>query len=512
MVSRISGLLGKRVLHVYDPVALQSILLKDQLYYEESSFIISMNVMVFGPGLVSTIGDQHRKQRKMLNPVFSVKHLRQMTPIFYRVAQQLQQGIKKQLKCSSGPEDVDILNWISRTALELIGQGGLGYSFDPLVEESQNTFADAIKDTIPAVWALGGFGLLAPIATKLGPSSFRRWVLDNLLPAEKIQRLKILSDTIKAEARKVIAQKRRALQVDEGAMSQQVDEGKDIMSVLLRANMKASESEKLDEDELAAQTTTLIFGATETTSGALAQILQLLAQHSDIQEQLRAEITQAGEQDIPYDQLVDLPYLDAVCRETLRLYSPVTEIYRDCIKDMVLPLSKPIQGLDGTWMKDVPVPEGTRIIISVRGCNRNKEIWGEDADEWKPERWLSPLPEAVTIARIPGVYSNLMTFAGGGRSCIGFKFSQLEMSRAFRAPPVFQILSFRQGSCVELLSCQVSDSRKGLQQAINADEDSVPQREFHTGMKSFRYCAQHRRSQSGTYDDTVPQTPVEMLR
>jgi len=54
-------------------------------------------------------------------------------------------------------------------------------------------------------------------------------------------------------------------------------------------------------------------------------------------------------------------------------------------------------------------------------------MWGPDVYEWKPERWLNPLPESVTNARIPGVYSHLLTFNGGGRSCIGFKFSQLEM-------------------------------------------------------------------------------------
>lgn len=74
---------------------------------------------------------------------------------------------------------------------------------------------------------------------------------------------------------------------------------------------------------------------------------------------------------------------------------------------MVLPLSEPIQGVDGTWMKQIPIPEGTRIIISVRGCNRNRAMWGEDVDEWKPERWLSHLPNTITSARIPGVYSNL---------------------------------------------------------------------------------------------------------
>lgn len=59
----------------------------------------------------------------------------------------------------------------------------------------------------------------------------------------------------------------------------------------------------------------------DTTSGALAHTLQLLAEHPDVQDKMRAEIVQAlgGGQEIPYDTLVDLPYLDAVCRETLRL-------------------------------------------------------------------------------------------------------------------------------------------------------------------------------------------------
>ena len=39
--------------------------------------------------------------------------------------------------------------------------------------------------------------------------------------------------------------------------------------------------------------------------------------------------------------------------------------------------------------------------------NNDKAIWGEDADQWRPERWLDGLPESVVEAKIPGVYSNL---------------------------------------------------------------------------------------------------------
>ena len=65
---------------------------------------------------------------------------------------------------------------------------------------------------------------------------------------------------------------------------------------------------------------TFIFAGTDTTSNALARTLQLLADNQDVQDRLRAEIAEARNgQDLSYDDLVDLPYLDAVCRETLRL-------------------------------------------------------------------------------------------------------------------------------------------------------------------------------------------------
>ena len=59
----------------------------------------------------------------------------------------------------------------------------------------------------------------------------------------------------------------------------------------------------------------------ETTSGALSHILHMLAEHQDVQEKLRKEILNASVdgRDVPYDELVALPYMEAVCRETLRL-------------------------------------------------------------------------------------------------------------------------------------------------------------------------------------------------
>lgn len=65
-----------------------------------------------------------------------------------------------------------------------------------------------------------------------------------------------------------------------------------------------------------------MFAAMDTTSSALSRLLQLLSLHQDVQDELRKEINGAIEAergDLPYDKIVSLPYLDAICRETLRL-------------------------------------------------------------------------------------------------------------------------------------------------------------------------------------------------
>lgn len=71
----------------------------------------------------------------------------------------------------------------------------------------------------------------------------------------------------------------------------------------------------------------LTFAAMDTSSSALSRILYLLAEHQDVQDKLRSELLEAkknnGGEELDYDQIVVLPYLDAVCRETLRVYASI---------------------------------------------------------------------------------------------------------------------------------------------------------------------------------------------
>jgi len=188
----------------------------------------------------------------------------------------------------------------------------------------------------------------------------------------------------------------------------------------------------MSEDEISAQIVMITLAAIETTSSTFARVFHLLALRPDVQDKLRQEFKDAchDNEELTHDHLVSLPFLEAVCRETLRLYPAATGVTRTALSDTILPLSAPIHDVDGRKIQEVFVPKNTNVYLHIYNLNRDPSIWGSDAAEWKPERWLEPLPETVREAHIQGVYANMMTFIGGPRACLGFKFAQLEIKVA----------------------------------------------------------------------------------
>lgn len=89
------------------------------------------------------------------------------------------------------------------------------------------------------------------------------------------------------------------------------------------ANLKEKEADRLPESQLLGLMNGLIFAAMDTTSSAFARMLHVLALNPEIQDRLRQEVLtihrQLGAEDLSYDVLSELPYLDAFCREILRL-------------------------------------------------------------------------------------------------------------------------------------------------------------------------------------------------
>ncbi|KAH9485689.1 Cytochrome P450 monooxygenase 91 [Psilocybe cubensis] len=428
-VVRTKGAFGADNLYLFDPKAMHHILVKDQHIYEETDSFIEGNKIMFGSGIFTSLGDEHRRHRKMLNPVFSSAHMRHMVPIFYDVTRKVKNLLVA--KTQTGPQEIDVVSWMTRLAMEIIGQSGLGYTFDDLTENGvQHEYVVVSKRLVTMQGNEFIRDFVMPKIARIGTRSFRKFVVD-IMPFAAVKEMKNIIDVLYRTSVEIFESKKEAIAKGDEALAAQVGKGKDIISILMKANMLADEGEKLSDAEVIAQITSLTFAATDTTSGALSRILHQLAMHPDVQAKLRQELNDArkanGAEDLDYDQLVSLPFLDAVCRETLRLYPPVSMVQRVTRQDAVLPLLNPIKDCNNNEIREIPLPKGTTVLVSILASNRDPNIWGPDAHEWKPERWLNPLPENLIAAHVPGIYSHLMTFLGGGRSCIGFKFSQLEM-------------------------------------------------------------------------------------
>ncbi|KAJ7328282.1 cytochrome P450 [Mycena albidolilacea] len=309
--------------------------------------------VLFGKGILASSGEQHKKQCKMLNPAFSAAHPQQMVPIFFDVGKRLQSA--HQSRVQDGPKEINIMLWMTQTALVLIGQAGLGHSFDSLDTDEIPPYITSVKKLQVTVHKMAlGMKYILPWVTKLGTPNFRRLIV-NIFPWQTLHEGRDTADTLYATAVRIYHLKKTAL-VDEGGSSPIAGQGKDIASILLKANTNASSNERLSENEIIGQASQIIFNhVRNATSSALSRTLHILAQHPDAQEKLRREIRSAQQSpvDISYDQLNSMEYLDAICRETLRLTQ------KDVALTTSTPNWSPITTLDGSTTTEIPIPART---------------------------------------------------------------------------------------------------------------------------------------------------------
>lgn len=206
-------------------------------------------------------------------------------------------------------------------------------------------------------------------------------------------------------------------------------DGKDVMSVLLRANASEDPKGKLSDIETVDQIATLLFAGHETTTMTLAWCLYEIARNPQCQERIREEIAtiraKKGGEMLSTTDLDSMTYTLAILKEALRLHPVVQTITRDANQDdVMIPLASPIVTKSGEQVSSIQVRKGTPIDVAVAVYNRLPEVWGADANEFNPERFLNI--DKSRRANV-GVFANLLTFSGGPRGCIGWRFAVLEM-------------------------------------------------------------------------------------
>jgi len=249
-------------------------------------------------------------------------------------------------------------------------------------------------------------------------------LISTYIPNKKLDHVHRTAKVATEVARQLVQSKSEALL--------QGKSNRDVMSLLVKANTSKNIKMQLNEEEMMAQLRNLIIAGHEPTTATLAWTLFELARHPEMQERLRQEIRIAesnlrrqGKTEFTASDFETMPYLIAVLKESLRFNSVPYHIYKQSTGDDVLPLSEPITTTSGEVITELPIPKGLKIILSIAGYNRNKDVFGLDSHTFNPDRWLNT--ENVKKGVPIGVYGNLLTFGAGVRSCLGWRFAIMEL-------------------------------------------------------------------------------------
>lgn len=159
----------------------------------------------------------------------------------------------------------------------------------------------------------------------------------------------------------------------------------------------------------------ILLAGRDTTASLLSNVWWMISRRPDVWNRLREEVATLNGEQPTYEQLKDLKYVRAVLNESLRLYPIVPVNSRQAVVDTTLPVGG---GPDGK--APIFIAKGQNVAWSLWAMHRRKDYYGEDADEFKPERWLGEKSLRPGWEYLP--------FNGGPRICIGQQFALTEAS------------------------------------------------------------------------------------
>ncbi|OCH85106.1 PAH-inducible cytochrome P450 monooxygenase PC-PAH 1 [Obba rivulosa] len=421
---RVKGCLGQDILYLADAKALQHVFHKSGYHYPKPVESRQLTRQITGEGILRAEGPEHARHRKIMNPAFTAAQLRSFIPVFRRSAVKLSEKWKDALKSklSDSERVVNVLSWLARTTLDVIGESAFDYDCGAL-DDAENEVMAAYHNMFTDSFLFPSkVTMLFRYMWKFIPGPILRFV--DYLPTRESTRFRRTLKVINRLAEDLIAEKTQA------CLAGKAENKRDILSILVKANASEDPRTRLANHEMVAQMSTFLLAGHETTASSVTWLLWELAKHQEWQSKLREEIscirdrvTARGDADFSVADYDAMSHMVATMKESLRFHPIVHTLVRVAERDDIIPLSKPVVSATGELVSEIPISSGQYISASICGYNRLEEVWGDDANEFNPARFLESKEGQVTV----GVFANLMTFSGGLRGCIGWRFSILEM-------------------------------------------------------------------------------------
>lgn len=364
-------------------------------------------------------GKRWKRLRSIANPAFTVTSMKRVMPLMDDSIQKMVELLTE--KMTSGDPIVNIGPYFNEMALDVICRVAFGQQGS---RQFRNEYTQLARD------AFQHFGNNAfEYYTWQFP-----WLGERLImPFEKITGLLRRSpiETIMSKVAKVVEERKRQKEMGDGGdgtTTEYDEEGEeprhaDFIDIFLETetqkcalesqngcfNKTSAKFEKtMTIDEIVKSCFLFLLAGFDTTSNTLTLISHNLALYPAVQDKMFEEIDSVCVDETPnFEQLNRLKYTEAVLKETLRV-CPITAaaVTRVCEET--------------TTVGDYTLEKGTAVMPDIFTLHRNKEVWGPDADQFRPERWLD--------SNVP--INHFYAFGGGPRICIGQRFGILEAKMA----------------------------------------------------------------------------------
>ena len=362
----ISRALLRDLLFVRDPAVVYGINVTHWADFYKPAYIKQMWKPFLGNGLVPNDGESWKRQHKLILPGFHKKRVDAYAPTMVEFTERMldrwQEGERHDMRLE-----------LNALALEVVATT----LFDiDIGKEDSEIIREAIGDVSE---------ILVKDADKMVPRP--GW-----WPSASNRRKKRAIAKIEDIIRRV-HQERLTNQEDRG----------DLFSHMVFVE---DEQGRMSDEQLRDETMTLIFAGHETTAHALVWTWYLLAKNPEKVVKMREELESVvGDRRVQVGDLPQLPYLEMVVKESLRLYPSVWAYAREAQRDLV------IEGYE--------IKKGQTVTIGHIAMGRNPKYY-DDPMEFRPERWTRDFERQLPR----GAYT---PFAGGPRVCLGKQFAMMEM-------------------------------------------------------------------------------------
>lgn len=416
-------MMRRPALVVTDAEVLKQILVKDFNNFSDR-FFFSNGALVnkeAKPGLFFSGGQDWKRIRSIVSPTFSSAKLK---TIFHHITICADRLVKNLEELAVRSEAADAGKIFSAFSLEVIASTGFGVQVDsqknlddPLVSHGRSLFAFR-RSVLAAVVSIGLFPeVCMPLFNALDIRFFKR------------EDMKYFTDVVG----QVVEERRRK--------PDQANVQTDLISLLINAESETdnegispdgsngtssstSEKKHLSREEVVGQALIFFFAGFETTSKTLLFSCYEIARNRHVQKRLIDEIDgvfgYVGEdkEHLSYEALQNMPYLEAVIQETLRMYPPLTQISRVALENTTL-------------TKNIRVEAKTGIVIPILHIQRDASNF-HNPNKFDPTRFIDPDTGKFRKGGLGSAadYLNILPFGYGPRQCVGERLAMLELKVA----------------------------------------------------------------------------------